>query len=170
VSFPQWYRLDEIGWFLGFFGFFCFPVAVGISILRYRLYDIDVIINRTLVYGVLTATLVALYFGGIVLLQTVFVGLTGQKSTLAVVASTLVVAALFQPLRRRLQSFIDRRFYRRKYDVAMTLEAFSAKLRDDTDLDTLSDDLVAVGREAMQPAHISLWLRPEATQKGERAG
>ena len=151
-------------------GLSAIPMTVGIAMLRYRLYDVDVIINRTLVYGVLTATLVALYFGSIVLLQTVFVGLTGQKSTLAVVASTLVIAALFQPLRRRLQSFIDRRFYRRKYDVAMTLEAFSAKLRDDTDLDTLSDDLVGVVNETMQPAHISLWLRPEATQKGERAG
>jgi hypothetical protein len=115
------------------------PLATGIAILRYRLYDIDRIINRTLVYGSLTAALVALYFVGIVVLQRLFVALTGEKSTLAVVASTLVIAALFTPLRRRMQSFIDRRFYRRKYDARKTLEAFSAQLRDETDLNALSD-------------------------------
>jgi len=129
--------------------------------MRYRLYEIDLIINRTLVYGSLTLTLVALYFGAIVVLQRVFVALTGQKSTLAIVASTLLIAALFNPLRRRIQSFIDRRFYRRKYDAAKTLETFSAKLRDETDLDALSGDLVGVVRETMQPAHVSLWLRPD---------
>src|SRR5829696_7769354 len=113
------------------------PIAIGIAILRYRLYDIDRIINRTLVYGPLTAMLVALYFGGIVLLQRFFVLLTGEKSTLAVVASTLLIAALFNPLRRRIQSFIDRRFYRKKYDARKTLETFSTKLRDETDLNAL---------------------------------
>jgi hypothetical protein len=145
------------------------PIAIGIAILRYRLYEIDIIINRTLVYGALTVTLVALYFGGIVVLQRVFVLLTGQQSTLAVVASTLLIAALFSPMRRRIQSFIDRGFYRRKYDAARTLEVFSAKLRDETDLDALSDDLVGVVRETMQPAHVSLWLRPEASPKGAQA-
>jgi hypothetical protein len=125
------------------------PTAVGIAITRYRLYDIDILINRTLVYGTLTATLVALYLVGIVVLQRLFVFLTGQQSTLAVVASTLLIAALFNPLRRSLQSFIDRRFYRRKYDARKTLERFSAQLRDETDLDTLSDDLVGVVRETM---------------------
>jgi hypothetical protein len=141
--------------------------AVCIAILRYRLYEIDLLINRTLVYGTLTATLVALYFGGIVVLQRVFVALTGEKSTLAVVASTLVIAALFNPLRYRLQSFIDRRFYRRKYDARKTLETFSAKLRDETDLETLTNDLVGVVRETMQPTHVSLWLRPNRSSEGE---
>jgi hypothetical protein len=145
------------------------PIAIGIAILRYRLYEIDTLINRTLVYGILTVMLVALYFGGIVVLQRVFVLLTGQQSTLAVVASTLLIAALFSPMRRRIQSFIDRGFYRRKYDAARTLEVFSAKLRDETDLDALSDDLVGVVRETMQPAHVSLWLRPEASPKGAQA-
>ena len=142
------------------------PTAVGIAITRYRLYDIDILINRTLVYGTLTATLVALYLVGIVVLQRLFVFLTGKQSTLAVVASTLLIAALFNPLRRSLQSFIDRRFYRRKYDARKTLERFSAQLRDETDLDTLSDDLVGVVRETMQPAHASLWLRPDTGSKG----
>jgi len=135
-------------------------------VLRYRLYNIDQIINRTLVYGTLTAMLLALYFGGIVMLQEIFVSLTGEKSTLAVVASTLLIAALFTPLRQRIQSFKDRRFYRRKYDARKTLEAFSAQLRDETDLDALSDDLVGVVRETMQPAHVSLWLKRETAQKG----
>lgn len=143
------------------------PVAIGFAILNYRLYEIDLIINRTLVYGSLTATLIALYFGGIVVLQRVFVLLTGEKSTLAVVASTLLIAALFTPLRRRIQGFIDRRFYRRKYDARKTLEAFTIRLRDETDLGTLSDDLVGVVRETMQPAHVSLWLSPETAPKGE---
>src|SRR5919112_858664 len=145
------------------------PVCTYIAILRYNLYDIDVVINRTLVYGSLTAMLVALYFGGIVVWQRVFVLLTGQQSTLAVVASTLLIAALFTPLRRRIQSFIDRRFYRSKYDARKTLETFSAQLRDEIDLDSLSSDLVGVVRETMQPAHVSLWLRPESAPDGEQA-
>ena len=141
------------------------PISMGIAILRYRLYNIDILINRTLVYGSLTAALVALYFGGIVVLQRIFVLLTGQKSTLAVVASTLLIAALFTPLRRRIQLFIDRRFYRRKYDARKTLEAFSGKLRQETDIEALNDDLVEVVRETMQPVHVSLWLRPETASK-----
>jgi hypothetical protein len=145
------------------------PTAIGVAILRYRLYEIDLIVNRTLVYGSLSAMLVALYFGGIVVLQRVFVALTGQQSTLAVVVSTLAIAALFVPLRRRVQGFVDRRFYRRKYDARKTLEAFSLKLRDETDLNALNTELVRVVRETMQPAHVSLWLRPATAPKGEQA-
>ncbi len=165
---PLWF--ERVGFALNIATIPAIPVAIGIAMLRYRLYDIDLLINRTLVYGTLTASLAALYFGAVVLLQRVFVDLTGEKSTLAVVASTLVIAALFNPLRRRIQSFIDRRFYRRKYDARKTLEAFSAKLRDETNLEALNDDLVGVVRETMQPAHVSLWLRPDTVSKeGESA-
>ena len=163
---PLWLTLLE---YAALLSLTAVPIAVGFAVLRYRLYDIDVVINRALVYGSLTAALAATYFGGVVGLQYVFRALTGQGSTLAVVASTLLIAALFNPLRHRIQSFIDRRFYRRKYDARKTLEAFSAQLRDETDLNALSDDLVGVVRETMQPVHVSLWLRPETAPKGEGA-
>jgi cytochrome b subunit of formate dehydrogenase len=146
------------------------PVAMGIAIFRYRLYQIDLIINRTLVYGSLTAVLAAVYFGSIVLFQLLFRALAGQESQLAVVASTLTIAALFEPLRRRIQSFIDRRFYRRKYDARKALEAFSAKLRTETDLDTLSGDLIEVIRDTMQPTRVSLWLKLPECARGISGG
>src|ERR671910_1693038 len=118
---------------------------------------------RTLIYGLLTVMLALVYFGGVATTQAIFRALTGQAQQphLAIVVSTLVIAALFNPLRRRIQSFIDRRFYRRKYDARKTLEAFSARLREETDLEALNNDLVGVVKETMQPTHVSLWLRPD---------
>jgi hypothetical protein len=162
--FPWW---AEILFTLAVLGFAGVPVAIGFAVLRYRLYDIDIIINRTLVYGSLTATLVAIYFGGVATMQTLFHAFTGQEqqSQLAVVVSTLAIAALFNPLRKRIQFFIDRRFYRRKYDARKTVEAFSARLRDETDLETLNRDLAGVIEETLQPAHVSLWLRSDGNPK-----
>jgi hypothetical protein len=136
------------------------PVTIGVAMLRYRLYDIDLIINRTIVYGLLTASLVLLYVGSVVGLQYAFGVFAGGSSQLAVVASTLLIAALFSPLRHRIQNAIDRRFYRRKYDARETLEAFSARLRDETDLKKLNAELLTVVRTTMQPEHVSLWLKP----------
>ena len=156
---PLWVTLQR---FLLVQSFSAVPIAVGFAILKYRLYDIDIIINRALVYGSLTLTLLLVYFGGVTATQALFRTLTGQQqqSQLAVVASTLAIAALFNPLRRRIQSFIDRRFYRKKYDARKILEAFSARLRDETNLDSLNAELMTVVRESMQPEHASLWLSP----------
>ncbi len=146
------------------------PLSIGVAIVHNRLWDIDIVIRRTLLYSILTASLALVYFGGVAVTEAVFRTLTGQaeQPQLAVVASTLVIAALFNPLRGRIKSFIDKRFYRRKYDARKTLEAFSATLSRETDLDALSDDLVTVVRGTMQLAHVSLWLRPETGTKGEQ--
>jgi hypothetical protein len=148
------------------------PLSIGVAIIHDRLWDIDIVIRRTLVYGILTASLALVYFGSVAIVQAVFHALTDQEDLpqLTIVVSTLVIAALFNPLRRRIKSFIDRRFYRRKYDARKTLEAFAATLNQETDLDALSDDLVTVVRGTMQPAHVSLWLRPETdAQNGQIA-
>jgi hypothetical protein len=165
IDVPLWF--ERIGYTILLSLIPAIPISIGIAILKYRLYDIDRIINRTLVYGSLTTVLVGLYVGGVTATQALFQTFTAQEELpqLVVVASTLVIAALFNPLRRRIQSFIDRRFYRRKYDARKTLEAFSTKLRDETDLDALSDDLVGVVRETMQPAHVTLWLRSDPAQR-----
>jgi hypothetical protein len=138
------------------------PVAAGIAILRYRLYDIDRLINRTLVYGSLTAILGLGYAGAVLVLGQVFGGVGGNPPSWAVAGATLAVAALFRPVRRRIQMVMDRRFNRRKYDAVRTVEAFSARLRDQIDLDTLTAELLTVADQTMQPTTASLWLRPAA--------
>jgi hypothetical protein len=148
-----------------------FPLSFGFALLRYRLWDIDLIINRTLVYGSLTGLLALVYFGLVIALQSVVHVLTGQASQtpVVIVASTLAIAALFQPLRHRIQAIIDRRFYRRKYDAARTVEAFSATLRHEVDLSQLSEHLITAVQETMQPRHVSLWLRPPEHDGTHRA-
>jgi hypothetical protein len=162
---PWWALTTSTGWWLTLG---IVPLSLSIAVLRYRLYEIDLLINRTLVYGALTVLLALIYFGGVTLLQGGLRNLIGHESTLAVVATTLVIAALFNPLRRRIQSFIDRRFYRRKYDARKILEAFNARLRDETNLNSLSEDLVGVVRSTIQPEHVSLWLRSDTSSKGKQ--
>ena len=147
--------------FLSIAGFMSVPAAIGVAILRYRLYDIDRIINRALVYGALSASLAGIYAVFILALQTLLSAGAKDIPDLAIAASTLGVAALFRPLRRRIQDFIDRRFYRSRYDAAMTVEAFSAHLRDEVTLEAVTGDLLAVVHKTMQPVHASLWLRPQ---------
>jgi hypothetical protein len=161
---PWWTLVSSAGWWLALT---FVPLSLSIAILRYRLYDIDVVINRTLVYGSLTVMLGLVYFGSVASLQYALRVLTGheEQPQLAIVVSTLVIAALFNPLRRRIQSFIDRRFYRRKYDAVKTLETFGSRLRDETDLGTLGEDLIELIRETMQPEHVTLWLRPDSKDR-----
>jgi len=155
--------LGQVAWTLGFLSL---PVSAGVAILKYRLYDIDIIINRTLVYGPLTVMLAAVYVGGVLTLEYAFRTLTRSGSQLSIVASTLLIAALFIPMRRRVQNFIDHLFYRRKYDAARTLETFSARLRDETDMNALSSELLSTVWETMQPEHASLWLRETDPKSG----
>jgi hypothetical protein len=140
------------------------PISVGIAVLRYRLYDIDRLINRTLVYGLLTVLLAGIYAGAVLVLGQLFGGVGGNPPSWAVAGATLAAAALFQPLRRRIQQGVDRHFNRRKYDAARTIEAFSARLRDEVDLDTLSVELLAVVDQTMQPTAVSMWLRPRLSR------
>jgi hypothetical protein len=145
-----------------------FPVVIGLAIFKYRLYDIDLIIRRTLSYGVLTGLLAVTYFGGVAILQATLGALTGEARTpLVTVITTLVIAALFNPLRRRVQDFIDRRFYRRKYSAEQTLARFAATVRDEVDVDQLKEALVGVVEETMQPAHLSLWLKAGSRLRAE---
>jgi hypothetical protein len=155
---------DQLAYAVEVLAFGSGPVAIGIAILRYRLYDIDIIVRGALLYATLTAMLGLLYFGSVVLLQQLFRVVSGQESDLAIIVSTLVIAALFNPLRERIQAAIDRRFYRRKYDATTMLATFSLRLRDEVDLNALTEDLLAVADETLQPAHLSLWL----TRVGER--
>ena len=155
--------------FIGYLAILLIPISIGIAVLRYHLFDIDIIINRTLVYVTLTVILAGFYEGIIVVLQHLFRVLTGQESQVAAVASTLAIAAMFEPLRRRIQGLVDRSFYRRKYDAAKTLEALGAKLREETDLDALRDDVVGVARDTMQPAQVSLWVRPASKPEAKNS-
>jgi len=163
-------QLISVTWF-----FAAIPIAVGFAILRHNLYDIDIIIRRTLIYGALTALLALMYWAGVVGLQALLRPFTGAGNDLAVVATTLLVAAIFLPLRRRVQGFIDRRFFRRKYDAARTIAAFGEYVRDEVEIDKLAGRLVEVVDETMRPAHVSLWLRetapasPRVTDQGVQA-
>ncbi|MBA3491780.1 MAG: hypothetical protein H0T55_06850 [Rubrobacteraceae bacterium] len=165
---PWWTLVTSAAWWVTLT---IVPLSLTISILRYRLYDLDVVINRSLVYGSLTMMLGLVYLGSVASLQYASRVLTGheEQPQLTIVVSTLMIAALFNPLRRRIQSFIDRQFYRRKYDARKTLETFSARLREETDLEALNNELVGVVRETMQPEHVSLWLRPDTASRDKQA-
>jgi hypothetical protein len=169
VSIASESAIEQEAFWLGMAGLGGMPVAAGVAILRYRLYEIDRVINRTLVYALLTACLVAVYVGAVLVLQALLSPVT-SGSHLAVAVSTLVVAAIFGPARSRIQRWVDRRFYRRRYDATRTLEAFSAQLRDEVDLDALAQQLHAAVSETMQPERVSLWLRPAAGQLGAKPG
>jgi len=147
-----WYPLEATAFLVGL------PIVFGLAIFKYRLYNIDLLIRRTLVYGLVTLALLLVYFGSVVLLQWLFSGATGQQSPLAIVLSTLLIAALFNPLRRRVQDAIDRRFYRKKYDAQQVLEQFGQTARDETDMEVLTAELERVVQETMQPEKVSLWI------------
>jgi hypothetical protein len=154
---PQWLTVAED---VALVSFALIPIAIVFAVLRYRLYEIDVIIRRTLVYAVLVAVLAAMYLGGVTLVGGILRGATGGSGALSVTLSTLAVAAAFQPLRGRIQRAVDRRFYRARYDASRTLEAFSGRLREQVDLETVTDEVLAVVRHTLQPAHATMWLKP----------
>ncbi|MEK9164515.1 MAG: hypothetical protein AAB342_04085, partial [Chloroflexota bacterium] len=165
AALPWWAPLNGAAWWLTLD---ILPLGLSVAILRNRLFDIDLVIRRTLIYGVLTAMLALVYFGSVVAIQQLLRALTGQSSEIAIVVSTLAIAALFNPLRRRVQDTIDRRLYRRKYDAAKVLEEFGATARDEVELDKLTARLVEVVEETMQPESVSLWLKPTADRSARR--
>ena len=161
---PWWVPITSVSWWLSLM---ILPLSLSVAVLRFRLFDIDLIIRKTLIYGALTITLVLVYFGGVVLMQAVFTAISGGQSPIAIVISTLIIAALFSPLRNRIQSDIDRRFFRSNYNARQAVDEFAIRVRDETDLETLCDELIGVANETIHPGFVSLWLRDLKDNRGD---